>query len=123
MKKVQEPVNLKEMSSDDIARQVKRLCDEQERRQVIRQTTERQKRIEDMLALEKSGALNILAPKHTPGRYGRNCSDDNLTGGMTKIEPKDWHCLRCLVLDIFDLAKLDDIGPEITLSVTGFQHR
>lgn len=115
------------LSDGDLDTRINELHVEQERREQVK-VKEKDKRIRKVLSLfavDNHRLLDAVVPDHTPGRYGRKCWDSNTIGGLVDIDPKDWHCLRCLLLDgieIVNEVRGDDLpeGFEVLITIQGY---
>jgi len=114
-----------EQSDTDLEKQEIAIRQEKARRLRVREAVKQKENVRRLMILADNDneILNKLVPEHTPGRYGRKCDDKNTEGGDQTIDPKDWHCTRCLLLDMIHAAKIGAPAVAFDITIAGYNHR
>lgn len=110
----------KDLTDEELARQLAELTGIKLARDVIKQATEDKLKLERMRALQIAllPLIDLLEPEHRYGRYGDTCTDSGMSGATRRQqEPKDHHCPRCCLFFFCQLVDEELLHAYLSLSV------
>lgn len=118
-------MDLKNMTEEELQAAARAIREEEQSRIDASFALEQTRMREGYIAIGGSPAvINMLCPTHSKGRYGRVCTDDDLSGGRYfNAGTKDWHCKRCLLLEAIADAENGNTVECVVFSVGQYPQR